>query len=154
MVGLYSIVKVCWNPYKHHASLLLFWQCFSVIKKEGAGIGEALCLFSDETETKVNKDPVCGEVSGPGPKLQSPLAWLPHLAAEWQGVRCGHSGVKVCSGGTQITRGASAWSLRCPACPSGSAAQPFGKNNPVRRAGSVNGYLPWVSLYQARPLNY
>lgn len=160
VVGLYSVVKVCWNPsisegteVQHHASLLLL-QCFSVTTKKEAGIGEALLLFSEETETKWTRIQCGREVSGPGPKLQSPLAWLPHLAAEWQGVRCGHSRVKVCSGRTQIMKGASSWSLHCPACPSGSAAQLFGKNNPVRSTGSVNGYLPWVSLYQARPLNY
>lgn len=29
------------------------------------------------------------------------------------------------------------------ACLSGSEAQLFGKNKAARRAGSVNGYLPW-----------
>lgn len=154
------VVKVWGTEVKHHVSFLLLWQCFTVIKRKKRKkrrelelVKPCVCL----AETKWTRIQCEGEVSGPGPKLQSPLAWLPHFAAEWRGVRCGHSGVKVCSSGTQIImKVASAWSLKlhCPACPSGSATQLFGKNKPVRSTGSVNGYPPRVTLNQARPLNY
>lgn len=55
------------------------------------------------------------EVSSPRPNLQLAPAWLPHLAVEWQDVRCDPSRGKVRSGGTHISNWAS---LREPVLPS------------------------------------
>lgn len=63
-----------------------------------------------KTERQIEQRSSVGKVSRPGPKQRSSLAWLPLIAAEWQGVRCGHSGASVGSGLGADYGGALIWS--------------------------------------------
>lgn len=83
--GLLESIHLRRTAVKRHASFLLL--CFSEIKMKLELVKR---LRQSEWGSSV------GRGVRSRTELQMQLVWLPHLAAEWQAVRCGHSRLKVC----------------------------------------------------------
>lgn len=124
-LGIYSALKVCWNPSISVKGWDITPSSQRVYKPSRRFGAEMTC-------TKCGKDV---------DSRSEPFAWLPHLAAEWQGVRCARSGVKVWTSETDYRLVLLQTAPRWPCCR-------------LATTGAGNGYRPPVLLDQARPLNY